>query len=100
VCRWRISGFRACRPLKVLGVFLSARSCISAARTPNAEAVRRHKGRAIIAVHLVEFGDDARLPPRQGNPQALSYKSESDENPRNCWALKPLKDVANAAAES
>ena len=61
---------------------------------PNVEVVRRHKDRAVCEIHLLEYGDDARLLPRQGNAQRLSYNFETDENPRGCWALKLLKDVS------
>jgi hypothetical protein len=36
-------------------------------------------------------GDDERLSPRYGNPQALSHDAETDGNPRGVWALKTLQ---------
>jgi hypothetical protein len=55
---------------------------------PNAKPVVAHK--AIAAIQLLEFGNDERLSPRYGNPQALSHDAETDENPRGVWTFKKL----------
>jgi hypothetical protein len=39
----------------------------------------------------VAYGDDTRLQPRSGNPQALSHDAETDENPRGVWTFKKLR---------
>jgi hypothetical protein len=57
---------------------------------PNAVPVRVRKTKAIAAIQLVAYGDDTRLRPRCGNPQALSHTGETDENPRGVWTLKKL----------
>jgi hypothetical protein len=36
---------------------------------PNAVAVRKRKTGAIVAIQLLDFGDNLRLPSRYGNPQ-------------------------------
>jgi hypothetical protein len=46
--------------------------------------------KAIAAIEIVTCGDDSRLRPRSGNPQALSHDSETDENPRGVWMFKKL----------
>ena len=58
---------------------------------PNAVPVRVRKTQAIAAIQLLEFGNDERLSPRYGNPQALSHDAETDENPRRVWAFKRLQ---------
>lgn len=61
-------------------------------KAPNAEAVRRHKDRAIVQINLVAHGDDTEMKPRRGNPFAYSYDGETENNPANVWALKRLRD--------
>jgi hypothetical protein len=53
--------------------------------------LRAHKTKSIAAIQLLEFGNDERLSPRYGNPQALSHDAETDENPRRVWAFKRLQ---------
>jgi hypothetical protein len=43
--------------------------------------VARKTGR-VVAIELLEYGNDTRLRSRSGNPQALSHDAETDENPR------------------
>jgi hypothetical protein len=57
---------------------------------PNAVPVRVRKTQAIAAIQLVAHGDDTRLQPHSGNPQALSHHAASDENPPNVWTFKRL----------
>ena len=57
---------------------------------PNAKPVVVHKTKAIAAIELLNYGDDARLQPRCGNPQALSHTGETDENPQGVWTFKKL----------
>jgi hypothetical protein len=57
---------------------------------PNAVPVRVRKTQAIAAIELLEFGNDERLSPRSGNPQALSDDAETDQNPRGVWEFKKL----------
>jgi hypothetical protein len=57
---------------------------------PNAKPVVAHKTKAIAAIQLLEYGDDTRLRPHSGNPQALSHDAETDENPPQGRALKKL----------
>ena len=40
---------------------------------------------------LTQYGDDSRLRPRYGNPQALVHDAETDENSRGVWVLKKLQ---------
>jgi hypothetical protein len=68
-------------------------------RAPNIEAVRRRKDRAIVEIHVREFGDDTGLPSREGNAQVLVHRAETDENPRRVWCLKSLMDVSTLGAE-
>ena len=56
----------------------------------NAVAVRKRKTGAIVAIQLLEWGDDSRLHTRNGNPQKLSHNSETPENPHGVWTLKKL----------
>jgi hypothetical protein len=35
-----------------------------------------HKTKAIAAIELLNYGDDTRLSPRYGNPQALSHDAD------------------------
>jgi hypothetical protein len=48
------------------------------------------KTKAIAAILLAEHGDDKRLKPRYGNPQALSHDAETDTNPCGTWTFKRL----------
>ena len=57
---------------------------------PNVKIIRKHKTGAIVELQLLEFGDDARLAPRDGNPQKLSHDSETAENPPRVWTFKKL----------
>jgi hypothetical protein len=61
---------------------------------PNAVPVRAHKTKAIAAIQLLPHGDDTRLRPRSGNPQALSHDAETDDNPQGVWAFKKLPPAA------
>jgi hypothetical protein len=45
----------------------------------------------VLVLELLPHGDDTRLQPRYGNPQALVHDAETDENPRGVWALKKLQ---------
>ena len=49
---------------------------------PNAVAVRKRKTGAVVAIQLLEWGDDFRLHTRDGNPRKLSHCHETPENPR------------------
>jgi hypothetical protein len=57
---------------------------------PNAKIIRKRKTGAIVAIQLLDFGDNLRLPSRYGNPQMLSHNSETPENPPRVWAFKRL----------
>ena len=57
---------------------------------PNAVAVRKRKTGAILAIQLLDFGDNLRIPSKYGNPQRLSHNAETPENPSRVWALKRL----------
>ena len=57
---------------------------------PNAVAVRKRKTGAIVAIQLLDFGDNLRIPSKYGNPQRLSHNAETPENPSRVWALKRL----------
>ena len=50
----------------------------------------KKKTEAIVVLELLPHGDDTRLQPRYGNPQALVHDAETDENPRRCWTFKRL----------
>ena len=58
----------------------------------NARAVYTRR-RCIGAIELFNYGDDSRSKPRAGNPQEFSFRSETEENPKNVWALKRLELV-------
>jgi hypothetical protein len=60
-------------------------------KATNVKPVHVRKTKAIAAIELLEFGNDERLSPRSGNPQALSDDAETDQNPRGVWALKKLQ---------
>ena len=55
---------------------------------PNAVAVRKRKTGAIVAIQLLEYGDDSRLHTRDGNPRKLSHCHETPENPPRVWTFK------------
>jgi hypothetical protein len=57
---------------------------------PNAVAVRQRKTGAIVAIQLLDFGDNLRIPGKYGNPQRLSHNAETPENPPRVWAFKRL----------
>ena len=57
---------------------------------PNAVAVRKRKTGAIVAIQLLEWGDDSRLHTRDGNPRKLSHCHETPENPPRVWTFKRL----------
>jgi hypothetical protein len=59
-------------------------------RGANAKPVIARETKAIAAIQLLVHGDDSRLRPLSGNPQALSHNAETDENPRRCWTFKRL----------
>jgi hypothetical protein len=56
----------------------------------NAKPVVARKTGRVVAIELLEYGNDTRLRSRSGNPQALSHDVETDTNPRGVWALKKL----------
>jgi hypothetical protein len=57
---------------------------------PNAVTVRKRKTGAVVAIQLLDFGDNLRIPSKYGNPQKLSHNSETPENPRRVWTFKRL----------
>ena len=57
---------------------------------PNAVPVRKRKTGAIVAIQLLEWGDDSRLHTRDGNPLKLSHCHETPENPPRVWTFKRL----------
>ena len=57
---------------------------------PNVKIIRKRKTGAIVAIQLLEYGDDSRLHTRDGNPQKLSHCHETPENPPRVWAFKRL----------
>jgi hypothetical protein len=63
---------------------------------PNVKIIRKRKTGAIVAIQLLEWGDDSRLHTRDGNPQKLSHNHETPENPPRVWTLKKLADVSAA----
>jgi hypothetical protein len=56
---------------------------------PNVVAIRKRRTGAIVAIQLLEYGDDSRLRTRDGNPQKLSHCHETPENPPRVWTFKP-----------
>ena len=58
---------------------------------PNAVAVRKRKTGAIVAIQLLDFGDNLRIPSKYGNPQRLSHNAETPENPPRVWTFKRLE---------
>lgn len=60
-------------------------------RAKNARAIWQRKSRSIVEIQLEAFGDDSALQSKWANPQALSTKYETPENPRNVWMLKRLR---------
>ena len=61
---------------------------------PNAVAVRKRKTGAVVAIQLLEWGDDSRLHTCDGYPQKLSHCHETPENPHGVWTLKRLAPPA------
>jgi hypothetical protein len=57
---------------------------------PNAVAVRKRKTGAIVAIQLLDYGDNLRVPSKYGNPQRLSYNHETPDNPHGVWTFKRL----------
>jgi hypothetical protein len=64
----------------------------------NVKIVRKRKTGSIVEVHLLEFGDDFRLPASHANPQRLSHNHETEDNPARVWTLKKLVDVSAGQA--
>jgi hypothetical protein len=58
---------------------------------PNVKIIRKRKTGAIVAIQLLDFGDNLRVTARYGNPQKLSHNAETPENPRRVWTLKRLE---------
>jgi hypothetical protein len=65
----------------------------------NVKVIRKRKTGPVVELQLLEFGDDSRTPSQWGNPQRLSHKHETPDNPAGVWMLKRLADVAAPAAE-
>jgi hypothetical protein len=63
---------------------------------PNAVAVRKRKTGAVVAIQLLEWGDDFRLHTCDGNPRKLSHCHETPDNPPRVWTFKRLPDVSPA----
>jgi hypothetical protein len=57
----------------------------------NAKIIRKHKTAAIVEIHLLDYGEDFRVPHHWGNPQKLSTRLETDDNPPNVWMLKKVR---------
>jgi len=57
-------------------------------QAPNA-LLRLHKNR-IASVELVPYGEDYRVKTGSGNPQKLSHRAETSDNPKNVWTFKRL----------
>lgn len=57
----------------------------------NVKVIRRRKDQAVACILLEEYGDDARLHARGGDPQKLSHCSETTENPPRVWTFKKLR---------
>ena len=57
---------------------------------PNAVAVRKRKTGAIVAIQLLDYGDNLRVPSKYGNPQRLSHNHETPDNPHGVWTFKRL----------
>jgi hypothetical protein len=57
---------------------------------PNAIAVRKRKTGAIVAIQLLDYGDNLRVPSKYGNPQRLSHNAETPDNPHGVWTFKRL----------
>lgn len=58
---------------------------------PNAVAVRARKTGDVVAILLETWGDDSRLRARDANPQRLSHRSVTEDNPNRCWTFKKLE---------
>jgi hypothetical protein len=57
---------------------------------PNAVAVRKRKTGDIVAIQLLDYGDNLRVPSKYGNPQRLSHNHETPDNPHGVWTFKRL----------
>ena len=61
---------------------------------PNVTVIRRCKDEAVACILLEEYGDDALLHTRGGNPRKLSHHSETAENPPRVWTFKRIRPLA------
>jgi hypothetical protein len=63
----------------------------------NVKVIRKRKTGAIVELQILPHGDDSRMPPKWGNPQKLSHRAETDDNPAGSWMFKRLAGVAETA---
>jgi hypothetical protein len=63
------------------------------ATAPNVTLVRTRAGE-VVRVNIQDFGDAATAVGMHGNSLSYSYNYETEENPKNVWALKRIPTAA------
>ena len=61
-------------------------------RCLNVRVIRQRK-RTIVELQLLNWADDSRVPPKTGNPQSYTTRSEDSENPRNLLHFKRRREA-------
>jgi hypothetical protein len=60
------------------------------AQMANVRVIRRHRDGTIVEIQLLDYADDSRVPPRNGNPLRLSTSFGNEQNPPNVWHHKKI----------